>query len=427
MSRPVPRMIKGVTAAGLALVLAACGSSPAQPEGPIELRMTVWTSDESQLALFTEIADAYVAENGDKVSAVTFEPLPFESYTTGVTTQIAGGNPPDLAWVFESSAPEFVQSGALSDLAPTLSAAEGYDYEDIDPSTLALWQDGDGLFAYPFSNSPFGIFVNLDQLEAADQPTPRELITQDRWTWDEAAEVAAAAAEENDTAGLVVRDFDYAQWENLATIWSGFGAAPWSEDGQTCQFTSPEMISALTWIHERTFTDKALPGPGTTADFFAGDSAMTITQISRASSLDDSFEWDLVPLPSGPAGHVNVVGQAGVGVLTEGQSPEVATDFLAYFTNPENAEKLAAYFPPPRKALLNADTLQEANPNLSEEQLQEVVVDGITDAVTKPAHANFAQVQQSVRAELDALWTAEADVDAVAAQVCDAVTPLLGS
>ena len=57
----------------------------------------------------------------------------------------------------------------------------------------------------------------------------------------------------------------------------------------------------MTFLHDAIFTDKAMPGPGATADFFAGDAAMTITQISRASLLQKAkFAWDLVPLPDRP-------------------------------------------------------------------------------------------------------------------------------
>ncbi|SDU46392.1 ABC transporter substrate-binding protein [Jiangella alkaliphila] len=419
--------IAGITAA--ALTLTACGGGDdggdSTSDGPAALRMTVWTADEAQLALFQEIADAYVADHADTVSEISFETLPFEDYTTGITTQIAGGNPPDLAWIFESSAPEFVASGALLDLRPVLEETEGYDVDDLEPDALRLWENDGGLYAYPFSNSPFGVFVNTDQLTAAGQPLPADLIAAGDWTWDRAAEIAAATAQTSGKAGLVVRDFDFALWENLGTIWSSFGARPWSEDGSSCEFTSPEMIDALTWIHDQIFTTGAMPGPGTTADFFAGDAALTVTQISRASALDDSFGWDLVPLPDGPEGHVNVIGQAGIGVFADGPNAEVAADFLAYFTSPENAERLAAYFPPPRTSLLTAQTLQGANAKLTVEQLQAVVIDGIPGAVTKPAHANFAQLQQAIRAELDALWTADADVNAVAESVCAAAEPLL--
>lgn len=413
-----------------AVTLAACGSDSSgdgsASDGPVDLRMTVWTADEAQLAMFQEIADAYVAENGDTVSGVTFETLPFEEYTTGVTTQIAGGNPPDLAWIFENSAPEFVESGSLLDLRPTLEEAEGYELDDLEQDALSLWQSDDGLYAYPFSNSPFGVFVNLDQLAAAGQPTPDELIANGQWTWEKAAELSAAAAESSGKSGLVVRDFDFSAWDNLATIWNGWDAQPWSEDGTTCEFDSPEMVEALTWFHDEVFLDNSIPGPGTTADFFAGDAAMTITQISRASALDDSFAWDLVPLPAGPAEQVSVIGQAGIGVFADGPNAEAAADFLAYFTNPQNSEKLSTYFPPPRTSLLNAETLQAANPKLNADQLQAVVVDGIKGAVTKPSHVQFSQLHQAVRAELDAMWEPGADVEAVASSVCAAATPLLG-
>ncbi|GAA4415572.1 sugar ABC transporter substrate-binding protein [Georgenia halophila] len=409
--------------------LSACSGSSAGSDsgndGPVDLRMTVWTADESQLALFDEIAQGYVEENPDQVSSVTFEVVPFEDYTTSLTTQLAGGNTPDLAWIFESNAPEFVESGALADLTPTLEGTEGYEFDDIVPSALDLWSTDDGLYAYPFSNSPFAMFVNKDRIAESGQPAPAELFASGEWTYDAARDISAASAEELGGSGLVVRDFNYSVWENLATVWAGWGAAPWSEDGSTCTFTDPEMVEAMTWIHEATFTDGAIPGPGTSADFFAGDVTMTITQISRAASLDGSFEWNVLPLPAGPEGRQNVIGQAGIGVLENGANPEIAADFLAHFTNPENAEKLATYFPPPRESLLNAETLGEANPLLSEEQLQSVVVDGITDATTKPAHANFAKLQTTIRGELDALWQADADVESVLADVCTAAEPLL--
>jgi multiple sugar transport system substrate-binding protein len=408
--------------------LAACGGSegsgPAS-DGPVDLRMTVWTSDEQQLALFDEIAAGYVEAHPDAVASVTFETVPFEDYTTTLTTQLAGGNTPDLAWIFESNAPEFVDSGALADIAPALQGTDGYEFDDIVPSVLDLWSTDDGLYAYPFSNSPFAVFVNTDRIAESGQENPADLVAAGDWTYDAAREIATASADELGGAGLVVRDFDYSIWENLATVWGGWGATPWSEDGTQCTLTDPEMVDAMTWIHEATFADGAMPGPGTSNDFFSGDVTMTITQISRAAALDGSFAWDIVPLPAGPAGRQNVVGQAGIGVFANGAAPEVATDFLAYFTSPENAAKLAAYFPPPRQSLLNAETLGEANPLLSDAQLDAVVVEGIADATTKPAHARFAELQPTIRGELDAMWSAGAAVEAPLDAACAAAEPLL--
>lgn len=420
--------------AALTLTLASCGGGSEaggapgddlNPETPVELRMTVWTADEKQLAMFGEIADAYIAENPERVSKVSFEPIGFDDYIQTLTTQLAGGNTPDLGWVLESYAPEFVQSGALAPLSETLKSTDGYDYDDLLPSSLKLWEKDSELYAYPFSNSPFAVFVNTDLLAAAGQPNPAELVESGEWNYDNVREIATATAAATGKQGLVVRDFEYRAWEYLSTVWGGWGASPWNEEGTEASFSSPEMVDALQWFHDAAFVDGAVPTPGQTADFFAGESAFTISQISRASALDGSFAWDLVPLPAGPEGKQNVIGQAGVGVFAKGKNPAIATDFLAYFTNPENAAKLATYFPPARQSLLNAETLATANPKLSKEQLQAVVVEGIEGAMTKPAHRNFAKIQEQVRIQLDALWKPDADVKKVLAATDKAIQPLL--
>ncbi|MFD0598481.1 ABC transporter substrate-binding protein [Catellatospora coxensis] len=119
----------------------------------MSLRMTVWSSNEAHLKLFNEIADAYQAKN-PRVTEVKFDPIPFESYTTTLTTQIAGGNGPDLAWLLENSAPDFVGSGALLPLDDTLAKADGYNAADLSPAATKLWQAGGKLFAYPSRPRP---------------------------------------------------------------------------------------------------------------------------------------------------------------------------------------------------------------------------------------------------------------------------------
>jgi multiple sugar transport system substrate-binding protein len=187
------------------------------------------------------------------------------------------------------------------------------------------------------------------------------------------------------------------------------------------------MQDAFEYLHEAIFTEHAYPGPGVSADFFVGDSAFTVTQISRASLIDDSFAWNVLTLPEGPEGLQNVVGQAGIGVLAKSPNAKAAADFLAFFTNPENAQKLAQYFPPPRTSLLNADTLAATNKKLSAEQIDEVVIKAFEGAITKPSHTGSAEIAAQVKTALDPMWQADADVASVLSGVCDAIEPLLGS
>ncbi|WP_127791983.1 ABC transporter substrate-binding protein [Agromyces sp. LHK192] len=426
------RSAKVLTGLGLAAVtalgLAACsgGSAPETPASDIELRMTVWTSNEDHLALFDSIADAYM-EDHPEVTGITFDPLPFEDYTTTLTTQVAGGSAPDLAWILENAAPDFVQSGALLPLDDTLSADPDYGFDDLSESATALWHDDSGsLVAYPFSTSPFVMFANDDLLKQAGLPTAAEMQANGDWNWDAVSDAGAAVHSSTGKAGFVIRDFDYTTWDNLASVWMGWGAAPWSEDGATCTFDSPEMVEAFEFLHDAAFAKQSMPGPGTTADFFAGESAFTVTQISRASLLKGDFAWNLLPLPEGPEGEYSMIGQAGIGVLADGADAQAAADFLAFFTNPENSEQLAQYFPPPRESQLNTETLAATNPTLTPEQIEDVVIPGIQTGVVRPSHTDSAEIGQEVRSALDALWVADADIPGTLGDVCTAIDPLLG-
>jgi multiple sugar transport system substrate-binding protein len=388
--------------------------------------MTTWTADPAQLAVFNSIADGY-KKTHPEIKSITFDSLPFADYTSTITTQIAGGQQPDLAWVMETDAPDFVSSGALAPLTDSLKATKGYNYADINSGTTKLWTTDGQLFAYPFSTSPFVVFANDDLLAAAGEPTSAELKKAGKWDWENIAEIGAQVNAKTGKQGMVIRDFNYLTWSNLATVWESFGAAPWSADGKACTFTSKKMVAAFTYLHDATFKQHAFPGPGVNADFFAGDSAFTVTQISRATLLTGGFTWNVLTLPKGDAGQQNVVGQAGIGVLAKGSNVDAAKQFLAYFTNPTNGKQLAAYFPPPRTSLLNATTLAATNKTLSKQQIDDVVIPSFEGAITKPSHANSAEIAAQVKTALDPMWQADANVSGVLKGVCKAITPLLGS
>ncbi|QIZ37392.1 ABC transporter substrate-binding protein [Saccharopolyspora sp. ASAGF58] len=403
------RRLAALIVAGL-LALTGCGGGSSAQSGPKSLRMTVWTANAAHLKLLNDIAAEYKASHPD-IAEIKFDSVPADGYTTTLTTQIAGGNAPDLAWILEESAPDFVASGAL---APVRGKIEKAD--ELVPSATKLWEKDGELYAYPFSTSPFGLFVNTDLVKDSSAD----------WTWDQAIAAASASAAASGKAGLVLPDFKYQNWAVLSAIWRGWGADAWSADGRSCGFSSSEMNDAMSFLHKAIFNDKAIPGPGTTVDFFAGDAAMAIGQISRSSALKDAkFGWTLLPLPSGPKGDYAVIGQAGIGVLKQSHNVEAATDFLAFLTNQANSAKLAQFFPPARSSLLNAETLAKSNPLIKAEQLQSVVVDGINKGVVKPSHKGQEELNQTIRAALDPLWKPDANVQSVLNDVCTKIKPLL--
>ncbi|MGW0507089.1 ABC transporter substrate-binding protein [Micromonospora sp. NPDC003241] len=407
--------------------LSACAGGDTEASGPADLKMALWSSNENHLALLKQIGDAYVAEHGDEVSSITFEPVTNPDYIAGLTTQIAGGDVPDLAWIPEASGPEFVDAGILHDVRDTLKDTDGYDLDDILPAALAPWQDDKGsVYAYPFSNSPFALYINEDLLAKAGQPDVKSLVGTPGYTWEAITDIAAATNGKTGAVGLNVPTFNPTNWSAVTMLGNAWGAAPWSEDGNTCTFASPEMIDYLTW-YQRQMSRGAIPaisGNAAPAAFASGDVAFSIAQLSQSGSLDDSFKWSFLPLPAGPKGYHPIVGQAGVSVLERSTHKKQAAGFLAYLTNPTNAALLAQFFPPPRTSLLNVETLSKAAPKLSPEQIQSAIIDVVPNATVKPQHPVLSQFSDKIRAGLDPVWSG-GDVKAAVTGICEQISPTL--
>ena len=420
------KKLAGIAAIATVAVVAMAGCSSSAPTATpttaapnsVALRMTVWTSNEAQLALFNSIADSYKATHPE-IKSITYDSLPFADYNTTLTTQIAGGNAPDLAWMGDLSK-DLIASDALLPLTTALKDTKGWAYDDLLSSATSEFTKDKQLYAYPFSNSPFALYVNKDLLAAAGQTLPASGLT-----WEDVSKMGAAVNAATGKAGFVIRDFDFSSWNTLATVWTGWGASAWNRDGTKCTFDDDKMVKAFTFLHDAIYKDKSMPGPGTTADFFAGDSAFTVAQVSRAALLTGDFAYDVVPLPAGPVGSYSVLGQAGVGVLRSSAHAQEATSFLAYLTSPENSAKLSQFFPSPRKSLLTGEKLAANNKKLSAQQLQTVVVDQLSDAVTLPNHTSPAEIAQKGKTALDALWKPDADVKKALTSVCTALTPFL--
>lgn len=146
-------------AVGVAISLVAMlGVQPAKAAGNVTLRMTMWSSNAGHLALFNGLAADFIKQNPE-VKEIKLESLDFATYTQTLTTQIAGGKAPDLAWILEKDAQQFRQNKLLVNVGLEMKRDSAYKLSEIAPGALSLWQTKDNIYAYPFSTSPFAIFI----------------------------------------------------------------------------------------------------------------------------------------------------------------------------------------------------------------------------------------------------------------------------
>jgi multiple sugar transport system substrate-binding protein len=398
------------------------------PARPVTLRFTQWIPvDSPRGEVFTAIADEYNSMNPNVTVEYNF--IPFNDYPTTLPLRLSGSNPPDAGWLVENVAATWLASGVLADVGPALRADAEYDYADLAPAGMELWLDGEAVYGVPFSTSPFLLIYNRDLFEAAGVDTPDVMIANESYTWANLADALRTVTAETGVVGMQsVNGALYTGervWHTLIPIIRAYGGDAW-DSNNTCRMNTPETVAALTLFHQMIFTDGSVEKPGQAIDFYNGTAAVLMGQLSRVAPLADaSFAWDIAPMPAGPAGSADVIGQAAYVVFTNSPNREAAVDFLKFLTNKENTLRIAEFFPPIRASVLATDVLLSANPTIDPESMRTAVIEPTLTGRVLPAHPNFPTIDLTARPFFDTLWTPNADVQATMNALCEAIQPLL--
>jgi multiple sugar transport system substrate-binding protein len=419
------KKVSSIAATAAIALTALIGIQPAQAAGNISLRVTMWSSNAGHLALFNGLANEY-KKTHPEIKEIKFDSLDFATYTQTLTTQIAGGKAPDLAWILEKDAQQFRKNRLLLNVGKEMAREPGYRLDEIAPGAIGLWKTASNVYAYPFSTSPFALFYNADLIKAAGAEDPEALRAKGAWTWEAARNVAAkVAAYQTGNYGLNYPTFNYTTWNSLAAFWRGFGAEAWSSSGKICTFNSKQMKSSMSFLHGMIYKDKSFPAPGVSSDFLAGNVGMSLIQLSRAAGLAKvPWKWGVVPLPKGPAVEAQVIGQAGFAVLAKSKNRKAAADFLVFATNPTNAAKYVEFFPQSRTPLMDPKVIASKS-ILNEAQAKLIVTDGISKGKIFTSHPNLSALELTVKTNLDALWKPDADVSGTLDALCTRISPIL--
>ncbi|GAA1488068.1 ABC transporter substrate-binding protein [Brachybacterium sacelli] len=417
--------------AALTTGLAGCSSgfTRNRPEGTgITLRMTMWSSDPGQLAVFDEIADEFTADH-DAVTIIEFESLTLDQLDMVLTTGMTADDAPDLTWLPVESSLEYMDAGALLDARPVLSSTAGYDLDDLVPDLQEPWRRGDAQYGVPFSTGPFIMYFNKDLYAEAGVKSPAELLAEDDWTWEAFRQTSKQLTEATGLPGYVVNDFEFQNWTRLLPIMNAYDASPWDEDATRCTADSPEMREALGVFHTMVFEDGSSPVPGQQVDFWGGQAGATSAFLGASSLLEGAtFDWDIVPTPGGPAGDVQAVGQSAIVALAAGKNHDAALEFLAFLTNRENARRISEFFPPARESLLNAEVLAESSGLLTAPDLEPIVESITRRGRIFPVAPNGARVANALDSSFDEfVYRPDADLDEALPKVCHAIDPVLSA
>ena len=405
-----------------ALGLSACGGKTAAPPeesaAPAEITYMMWGSPE-ELAVWQQVVTDFEAANPNiKVSVDVSD---WDSYWEKVQTMIAGGNPPD---VFAIDAPLYLDwksRGALKNLQPYIDANPQV-LDGVYPVTLEVYKLDDGYFGLPRDFQTIVLFYNKDMFDAAGQAYPDET-----WTMDKLREVAKTLTLDTNSDGTDEQwGFCTDLWD-MELFWSeaiwAFGGEVINADHTQTLLTEGKARDAWHFISSMAVDDKTMPDPDTAGQFGgdafdAGVCAMTtIGHWAVPQYASRGFNFDVAPLPEGPAGRATSVNSAGF-VISEGsKNPDAAWKFIEYAMSPAGQTRLTelGFAIPVQKSIAESDVFLKQKGSLN----QRVFLDALQYAHVKPSFKGYDEWSTVVGDGLYPAWIFEMSID----EALDAIKP----
>ena len=315
----------------------------------VSLRWRTRPDNQAEIDVYSEVSQS-IDEQLDGVG-LEYEPGGSEtsSYQDVLRTEIASGTAPDVFWLPGTDIADFATRDLVMNLRPLAEESENYAGDDAyyegpmrfltyDPETN---EPGGPLWGLPRDVSTFALYLNLDLIEEAGAPDPRELAEQGEWDWDTFRQVGEAVA------GLGPNTYGYAMnnwWANYGYWINSAGGSFFNEDRTACALDSEEAAQGMSFLSGLYQEDLAVPyGEDGEPPYLAGNVGMFMngrwaTPGTRASA---DFDWDVVKLPDGPGGPSNWLFWGAYVVNANTEHPEEAFRLVTELTSPQVQTQIA--------------------------------------------------------------------------------------
>ena len=399
--------MKKLTSLLLAVLLLAM-AIPSMAEEPVHLRIATWTSNEDQLKLLSSFVDEFAQAKGIAIEP-EFISLSGTEYSSLLLMNLQSNEPADAFWVMEADIKAYISAGLCAKLNDAMSA---YDPDDLDDGAMSLWCDGDDVYAIPFSTSPFIMIYNADLFAEAGLKDPNEYVAEGTWTWETFRECMKAIKDKTGVYGyMTVNNAGYSDRTemNLTPFVRGFGGDFWTDDLEVL-IDSPESIAAVQMFHDMVYVDGSVVPPGDESNFFTGGAACTFNQISQLGNLADvTWKWGVSKLP----GDVSFLGQAAMAANAASANAEL----VSYMTSASCAARVAQYWPPCRKSVLESEEFLNSNAYLTPEQMKDIVASSVLSSRAMSSNINSPTIDIETEIVFDKLWNPDADVAAILGEI----------
>jgi multiple sugar transport system substrate-binding protein len=403
---PTWRRSAAVAASATALValLTACGRADATTTGatsaaiddkPATGTVTVWAPDGDATALDT-VLEPFKADNPDVDVEVTL--VPSDEYNTKLQTAIAAGTTPDIAFLYTEAQTQFIASGAFSPVP------EGVvDSSTFFPGSWAAGEIDGSTYSVPWYAYTRVLIYRDDFAKAGGVSAPK--------TWDDWIPFLKGLEAGGAQSGLGADvGWDTYTGQTLATFAYQAGANLLSDDGNSWELDTPEMVAAAEHFAQP-FTDgiSAVDTPqfldsqpylvaGTTGSMISGPWVVATLDGTANEPGWTAAHIATAPLPAGPDSGVGQLAGGSWGVLADSKNADAAWKTIRFMSQEDTqvAQYAAAGSMP-----AVADAWQD--PSIADQPLLDAFFTQLQDVKPLPAVTTWTEVSTLIGKELEAV------------------------
>ncbi len=368
------------------------------------------------------------------------------NYVEKLTTLVAAGTPPDVAYLGEGQAFNWLEDGTLLDLTPYFDGSEEEYVKSI------VYRVGDKLMGTGLATGAFLTYYNKDIFDAAGVAYP-PAEAENAWTWDELVENAKLLTKDSSGRNAADPDFDpdniavygisYPRWwaGYLPLIWSNGGN--WvNEEGTELLLNQPEAVEVLQKLSDLIHVHHVAPTPTAganlpTADILLQSGKVAIAVDGHWKITDFAnlrFNWGLGVLPKFDEPQTLILSVPKV-IFAATEHPEEAFEFYKFIADPEQVGLFASglWAPLERAYFTDEDKIAswlDAQPGVYPAEARTAIVDYELNYSPDqpPAYwlRNFGQINsEAVEPALQQLWEGKITAQEAADQAVEAAKPLL--
>jgi ABC-type glycerol-3-phosphate transport system substrate-binding protein len=337
-----------------------------EPTEPTTISFSSWVGESPQMKkLAKQFNEVYPN------ITVEFENVPAGRSRDKLLTQVAGGNPPDVAYMDAGGVQDFASRGALVNLDGYIAGSDVVTEDDYVEGFRLSASFDDSMYGLPYDGETTGLFYRTDLFEAAGIDAPPE-------TWEEFESAAQALTDPASKQYGVAIFATEAAYYWYPWLWQA-GGNTLSEDGQTVAFDDengqqaaefyvnlaqnyapPDYLAANSWDGRVAFATGKV-GMYIAGNWFAG------TLLSEFPDLEG--KWASAPLPEGDAGCATTLAGDTLVMFDGSEDQDAAWLWMEFLSRPENmalwtfADETTTLLPP-RQSLLESEEFTNSKPFL---------------------------------------------------------------